>query len=402
MTVSPARIGILGGGFGGLYTALRLSQLPWQTLDGRPLAVEITLFDQQDRFVFLPLLYELVTGELESWEIAPPYTELFANRNICFHQGTITGVNLAIQQVELASGETFQFDHLVLALGGETPMDRVPGAVEYAIPFRSLQDAYRLEAQLRSQEAIPGKTIRVAVVGAGYSGVELACKLAERLKDRGKIRLIEKGTEILRNSPPFNRDTAQQALQNLGIWIDLDTGVDAIAADSITVNYRGQADTLAVDLVLWTVGNRMHPVIQALDVAKNQSGQLSVLSTLQLLDYPHIFALGDLADGRDAEGQIIPPTAQAAFQQADYAAWNIWAQVTGRVLLPFRYQPLGEMMTLGMDKATLAGLGLQLDGPLAHLARRMIYLMRLPTLEHQLKVGMHWISRPFLDFLNQA
>lgn len=402
MTASPTRIGILGGGFGGLYTALRLSQLPWQALDGRPLTVEITLFDQQDRFVFLPLLYELVTGELESWEIAPPYAELFANRNIRFHQGTVTGMDLAMRQVQLASGEEFQFEHLVLALGGETPIDTVAGAAEHAIPFRSLQDAYRLDARLRSLEASPAETIRVAVVGAGYSGVELACKLAERLKTRGKIRLIEKGSEILRNSPAFNRTTAQNALQEHGIWIDLETGVDAIATDSITINFQGQADTLAVDLVLWTVGNRMHPVIQSLDVPQNQWGQLSVLPTLQLLNHPQVFALGDLAEGRDAEGQVIPPTAQAAFQQADYAAWNIWAQVTGRMLLPFRYQPLGEMMTLGTEKATLAGLGLELDGPFAHIARRMIYLMRLPTLEHQLKVGMHWITRPVLDLFNRA
>jgi NADH dehydrogenase FAD-containing subunit len=81
------------------------------------------------------------------------------------------------------------------------------------------------------------------------------------------------------------------------------------------------------------------------------------------LTIPEIFALGDLADCQDAEGQQVPNTAQAAFQQADYTAWNIWASLTGRPLLPFRYQHLGEMMTLGTDNATFTGLGIKLDGP---------------------------------------
>ena len=83
----------------------------------------------------------------------------------------------------------------------------------------------------------------------------------------------------------------------------------------------------------------------------------------------HIFALGDLADGKDADGNRVPTTAQAALQQADYTAWNIWASLTGRPALPFRYQHLGEMMTLGNDTATLTGLGVNLDGTAAHIVR---------------------------------
>jgi NADH dehydrogenase len=106
-----------------------------------------------------------------------------------------------------------------------------------------------------------------------------------------------------------------------------------------------------------------------------------------------------LADSRDAVGQQVPSTAQAAFQQADFAAWNIWASLTGRPLLPWRYYYLGEMITLGTDNATFTGLGLKLDGPLAYLTRRLAYLYRLPTLDHKLKVGFNWIARPVLDLL---
>jgi NADH dehydrogenase len=95
----------------------------------------------------------------------------------------------------------------------------------------------------------------------------------------------------------------------------------------------------------------------------------------------------------------VPPSAQAAFQQADYTAWNIWASLTDRPLLPFRYQPFGEMLTLGVDNATFAGLGIKFDGQMAHVARRLAYLYRMPTLDHQIKVGFNWIARPIQEML---
>jgi NADH dehydrogenase len=407
MTQPATRICILGGGFGGLYTALRLSQLPWRPQEGnvppigQKLPPDIVLVDQHDRFVFSPLLYELVTGELQSWEIAPPYSELLANTTVQFCQGVVTGINLQTQEISLQTGSALTYDYLVLSMGGETPLDIVPGATEHAIPFRRLADAFRLQEKLKRLEASELDKIRVAIVGAGYSGVELACKLADRLQDRGRIRLIERGNQILRSSPGFNREAAQKALSARKIWIDLETTVESITADSLLLNYKGRADTIPAELVLWTVGNKMHPVIHELPFKKNQRGQLMTTPTLQVMEHPHIFALGDLADCRDITGQQVPATAQAAFQQADYLGWNLWATLTERPLLPWRYQHLGEMITLGADNATLAGLGVQLDGGFAHLARRLFYLMRMPTWEHQLKVGLNWIARPYVDLLGE-
>jgi demethylphylloquinone reductase len=395
MTEHPPRICILGGGFGGLYTALRLDQLPWD----KATKPEIMLVDQRDRFVFLPLLYELVTGELQSWEIAPPYTELLANTSIRFVQATVAGIDVDQQQVRLQTGATVAYDRLVLAMGGETPLDLVPGAADHALPFRTIADAYALEEKLRKLEQSDLDKIRVAVIGAGYSGVELACKLAERLGDRGRLRLVELADQILRTSPEYNRTTANQVLRDRGVWIDLETAVQAITADSLALLYKGVTDTIPVDLVLWTVGTRVAEVVKQLPFTKNQRGQLITSETLQVVDRPEIFALGDLADCKDAEGQQIAPTAQVAFQQADYAGWNVWASLSRRPLLPFRYYHLGEMMTLGTDNATLTGLGIQLNGPFAHIARRLAYFYRLPTLEHQLKVGFNWITRPLVEAL---
>jgi len=386
---------ILGGGFGGLYTALRLAQFPWQSGE-KP---EIILIDQRDRFTFLPLLYELLTGELQTWEIAPPYEELLANTDIKFYQGTAKQIDLKKQKVQLTDEREFNYDRLVLAMGGETPLDAVEGAREYATGFKSIEDAYKLQEKLRILEASNQDFIRIAIVGGGYSGVELACKLADRLKSRGRIRLVEQGDRILNRSPEFNQRAAQQALASRQIWLDLQTKVASMTANSLTLVHQEKIDTIPVDLILWTVGSQVVPLVRSLPLAKNERNQLLVNSSLQVVDRSEIFALGDLAECHDATGQRVPPTAQAALQQADYAAWNIWASMSGKPTLPFHYQPFGEMMTLGEENATLTGLGIKLDGQFADVARKLIYLYRMPTLEHQVKVAFNWMSRPLQDLL---
>jgi demethylphylloquinone reductase len=393
---SVSRICILGGGFGGLYTALRLNQLAWKQGE-KP---EITLIDRQSNFVFTPLLYELVTGEMQGWEIAPPFAELLQGTEIRFHQGSVESVDKAQKCVKLEDGTELAYDRLVLALGCETPAESVAGVTEHAIPFRTLDDAYRLDAKLRLLEMSSTDRIRVAIVGAGYSGVEVACKIADRLKTRGKIRLIQSRDTILPSAPEFNRNTAIKALEQRGIWVDLETTISEITADSIGLIYKGETDIIPVEVVMWTVGNQVSPAIANFGLPVTEQGKIVVTNTLQVEGYPEIFALGDAVAVIDADGVSPPTTAQAAFQESDFAAWNVWSSLTDRPLLPFRYINLGEMMTLGSDNAVLSGLGIEFDGPLAYIARRLVYLYRFPTLEHQLKVGFSWLTQPLVELLS--
>ena len=401
MTSVP-RICILGGGFGGLYTALRLHQLIWEP-GQKP---EITLIDRQTNFLFTPLLYELITGEMQSWEIAPPFAELLKGTDIRFVQGSVKKVAAdadLTQQVQksvtLEDGTKIPYDRLVLALGCETPSDLVSGVIENAISFRSLEDAYRLDAKLRVLEASSIERIRIAIVGGGYTGVEVACKLADRLKERGRIRLIQSRDTILPNTKQFNRNAALKALEQRGIWVDLETNVSEITADSIGLTYKDKTDIIPVEIVMWTVGNQVSPAINHFGLPLNAQGKITVSDTLQVTDNPEIFALGDAAAILN-DGQIIPTTAQVAFQQSDFVAWNVWSSLTDRPLLPFRYTDLGEMMILGDDNAVLSSFGIQFDGPLAYLTRRLVYLYRLPTLEHQLKVGFNWLTQPLVKLLS--
>ncbi len=398
MSESATRIGILGGGFGGLYTALRLSQFPWQS-EQMP---QITLIDKSDRFLFTPLLYELMTGEIQTWEIAPPFSQILANTSIRFQQDQVTGIDVKSRTVQVQSGDTVNYDCLVIAMGGDTPLNIVSGAKEHAIPFKTLEDAYRLGDRLRLLEQSNQEKIRIAIVGGGYSGVELGCKLADRLGDRGRIRIIERGNQILSTSPNFNRETAKSALEDRQIWIDLETEVTEMTADTLFLQYKGKIDPIPVDIVIWTVGTQVSPMIQNLSLAHSKKGQLTLNSYLQIPEHPEIYALGDVADCYDQEGNSLPATAQVAFQQSDYCAWNIWASLSGKPLLSFKYQPLGEMLTLGVDDATLSGLGLKVSGLPAYLARRLIYLYRLPTFSHQVTVGLNWMMQPLIEGLKEV
>lgn len=393
------RICVLGGGFGGLYTALNLSRLPWAVMP------EIILVDKSDRFLFTPFLYELVTSEMQEWEIAPTFAELLANTGIQFVQGLITNINFESKQVEVNIGQrtVIEYDRLVLALGCETPLNLVDGASEYAIPFRNLNDFYRLNSKLELLEASNRDKIRVCIAGGGTSGVELACKIADRIKDRGRVRLVDRNNKILGNSTDANRTIAEQALSQRGVWTDLNTRVTQVTDSEVTLDYADGSDTLPVDIVLWTVGSSFSKTIQNLPVAHNHQGAIRTEPTLQVKDYDDVFAIGDLAGGLDSSGNLLPATAQVAFQQSQYCAWNVWASLNKKTAVPFSYIPLGEFISLGIDGATASIFGkFSIEGLPAHFMRRFAYLFRMPTFEHQLKIGTHWLTKPLIEMLRKS
>ncbi|XP_021772627.1 alternative NAD(P)H-ubiquinone oxidoreductase C1, chloroplastic/mitochondrial-like [Chenopodium quinoa] len=437
------RVCIVGGGFGGLYTALRLESLIWP--DGKK--PQVTLIDQSDRFVFKPMLYELLSGEVDEWEIAPRFSELLANTEVQFIQDRVKLLhpydmptsggqrNPCAGSVQLESDLLIEYDWLVLALGAEPKLDMVPGAVEYALPFSTFEDACKVNDKLKALERKyfgEGCPIRVVVVGCGYSGVELAATVSERLKDKGIVQAINVNNTICPSAPPGNREAALKVLSDRNVQLFLGYFVNAVkrAADVEVLNQltdgenngmqqeskelvveiqpaeRGlQGQNLEADLVLWTVGNKPRlPQLEPSDkphmLPLNGIGQAETDETLRVKGNPRIFALGDSSALRDSSGKPLPPTAQVAFQQADFTGWNIWAAINDRPLLPFRFQNLGEMMTLGRYDAAVTPSfidGLTLEGPVGHAARKLAYLIRLPTDQHKIKVGLSWFTKEAID-----
>jgi demethylphylloquinone reductase len=404
------KICILGGGFGGLYTALYLCRGEWLCFSQKSYAnarswvkgftsnwiesgkCEITLVEPKDNFLFSPLLYEVLTDELQRWEISPSYQKLLTGTKIRFCQDTVENVDLKTRQVDLSSGDRLSYDYLVLAVGNKSWFPDIPGLREYALTFRSLADADRLEEKLRIMEASERQKLKIAVIGGGANGVELACKLSDRLQGRVNILLIERGKEILSPFSQGVKKAASKAIKKRTIDVYLETDIKEISTDNIVLN-NGQDITVLVDLVLWTAGTESIPWVRNLDCQQTSRGKLLTRPTLQLIDYPEVFALGDLADIRSSKTESVPMTAQAAYQQASCVAKNIKATLEGKSLKRFRYLHLGDMLTLGKGVAVVSSYGINLEGFLGGIVRRLVYIQRLPTWRHRLQVLKNLVRR---------
>ncbi|MEB3172754.1 MAG: FAD-dependent oxidoreductase [Cyanobacteriota bacterium] len=383
MTATPrAPVVIVGGGFGGLYTALALAEQHGH----RP----ILLIEPRERFLFLPLLYELLSHELRSWEIAPRYDALLAGRGVAWLQDRVTRLETGSQQIHTATGRRISYGQAVIASGSSTESFGIPGVFEHALGFRSLEDVQRLQALIGRLRQRQRPLQRLAVVGGGASGVELACKLADELNGSAVIELLEQGPEVLAGARAFNREQGLMALQRRDVRVRTQTAVTAVAADHLLIG--PQQERLAVDAVIWTAGIRAQP--PNLDGAAQQDGRgrLCCQQDLRVKGVNAVFALGDVAALEGTDGQTLASNAQVAFQQATCLAGNLMRCDRGESLQPFAYRDLGEMMSLGRGDACLTGAGLTLAGRAAFELRKLAYLTRLPGRSHRVKVAAGWLA----------
>lgn len=379
--VKICKVCIVGGGFGGLYTALYLSSFSWV----KSRKCEITLIEPKDNFLFSPLLYEILTGELQRWEIAPTYQKLLAKTKVNQIRDRVESVNLNRKSVRLKDNTFLEYDYLVLAAGRKTKFVNIPGLKKHALAFRSIFDAEKLQERLRILKALD-EQIRIAVIGAGANGVELACKVSDRLNGKVEILLIDRGDNILKNFNYGVKAAASKAIERCKIKLFLFTRVEEITADSISISQNNKLETVPIDLVLWTAGTDTLDWVNNLNCQQNKLGQLLTRPTLQLIDYPEVFALGDIAEIRNSKTKIVPDTAQAAYQQASIAAKNLKAAMLGKSMKRFYYLHLGDMLTLGKGIAIISSFGINLTGFVAGILRRLIYIQRLPTMRHRLQV----------------
>ncbi|MDJ0631985.1 MAG: NAD(P)/FAD-dependent oxidoreductase [Xenococcaceae cyanobacterium MO_188.B29] len=382
MNNESIKICILGGGFGGLYTALYLSDFSWVKSD----RCQITLVEPKDNFLFTPLLYEILTGELQRWEIAPSYQKLLAGKKINFRQDKAKGVDLDNRIVQLEQSSPLNYDYLVLAVGQKTRWLDIPGLAAHALTFRSIFDAEKLQERLRLLEASERQRLRIAVVGAGANGVELACKVSDRLNSRAEVIIIDRGTEILRNFGKGVRKAAYKAIRERNIQVYLETSLKEITERQITFFCNDNLIDYPIDLVLWTAGIETIDWVTNLNCQQNNQGKLIVHPTLQLVEYPEVFAIGDIVEIIGSKAKNIPDTAQSAYQQASLLAKNLKLVLQGKPFKSFRYLHLGDMLTLGKGVAIVSSFGLNLTGSLAGFIRRLIYIFRLPTFRHRWQV----------------
>ncbi|WP_083887096.1 NAD(P)/FAD-dependent oxidoreductase [Nodosilinea nodulosa] len=377
-----ARICILGGGFGGLYCALSLHQRL-----GKSEQVHITLVEPRDRFNFTPMLYELLTHELAPWEIAPAYRDLLRHTAIDLRQDWVENIDLSQRTVTLRHGEPLTYDYLVVALGSQMRPPAIAGSQAHTLPFTTLADAEQIERRLADLQRQP--QVQVVIAGAGPSGVELACKLSDRLGERGQVTVVDRRGEILRSYPERLQQAAMRALAKRGVEIYLNAAVEGVDAGGMTFDYQGKSRRCQADLMLWTVGTVPRSWLGSGAPPPTLYGQCPVRPTLQLAEHSNVFVLGDMAampaPGRDRA----PTTAQAAYQAGPAVAHNLLALIANRPLKPFVYNHLGDMLTLGQGEAVVCGFGLCITGRLGAFSRHWAYWLRLPTHAHRWRVLKH-------------
>jgi NADH dehydrogenase len=397
---------ILGGGFTGLFSALYLSH---HNYSGR-----ILMIDRSERFVFKPLLYEFLNGQMESNQVCPRYQQLLHGTDITFLQDTVQHIDLTERKVELGSGLHYTYRHLVLALGGTVGYFGTPGAAEYAFTFCSGADALAIRQhtiqcfQRASQVEDPQlrrKLVTIAVLGAGPTGVELAATLADSAPgfyarfggDHREVRivLINRSPDILSGDVNDRlRDTARTALQERVIPVELVLGatVTAVHPDRIDYIQDGQPAVLEAATIVWTAGTAVHPLIKNLSIPetdRDQHGRPFVTPTLHLLNYPEVFAGGDCVTQSPPE----PALAQVAYQQGKTIAQNLIAFSKGEPLQASQVSLRGTLLKLGMEEGAADVFNRhKVTGKLGYAIRQLTYLEMLPLPAHNLKVTAEWLE----------
>jgi NADH dehydrogenase len=402
---------IVGAGFTGLFTALHLRH--------RHDLRSVLLIDPQERFVFKPMLYELLTGELSEDTVCPTYQELLQGSDIKLVQDKVVAIDLKKKHLTLASGSDYAYDRLVLAVGSTQGYLETEGAQENAFAFRTRENAIALEHQLReclqrasqtNEEAQRRSLLTFAVVGAGPTGVEMAATLADLLpswyaKLGGDIReirivLINHGKTILAGDVNAGlKEEALQAFRTRTVPVELILGVGVKAVDVDHLEYQPAGSTeiqkLLTQTTIWTAGTAVNPLIQSLksQIPENhldKHGLPLVTPTLQLLDFPDVFAAGDCAD---VQSQPLPSLAQVAYQQGKSIAYNLIALAKGESPRPAHVGLRGTLMKLGLGNGA-ANLfdKIQVTGEPADLIRSAAYLEMLPTPLHDFKATTDWLK----------
>ena len=375
-SASAEAVVIVGGGFGGLFSAMAITA----RLPDRP----VVLIEPQEHFHFQPLLYELLSGELQAWEVAPTYRELLSSRGICWMQDRVTQINLASQELITTSSDRLTWSDLVLATGTELNDFGIPGVRDHAIGFRNLKDVTHLRELMQDLRQRREKDAALVIVGAGPTGVELACKLADLVDGSARIHLVEMGPGILPRSTAFNRERAAAALERRQVCLHLNTAVTRVDKDLVCFR---DGSSLQHHGLIWSAGSR--PALPQMQPSQHKPGEaLSIAADLTVLGQEHVYAIGDCARCVDDPW---PATAQVAMQQGDAIAAALSAIGQGQDPEPFHFQDRGEMLSLGVGDATLTGLGITLAGPLAFQIRRATYLTRMPGLSLGLRSAGAWL-----------
>jgi len=422
---------IVGGGAGGLELATRLGDRL-----GRRDRAEVTLIDASLTHLWKPLLHEVAAGTLDSHDDDLEFLAQARRHRFRFRLGAMEGLDREQRLVHLApirdpaGGEAIAprrsvpYDTLVIAVGSVSNDFGVPGVKEHCrfLDSREQADAFQralLSRYLKAQmaPAPAAEALRVAIVGGGATGVELAAELhhvARRLVAYGfdridpdrdvRLVLVEAADRLLPAAPPRVSALAAEELERLGIEVHVGTAVTEVTADGLATR---EGAKVPAGVVVWAAGIRAPALLSGLGLETDRLGRLVVLPTLQSPSDPDVFALGDCAACPGPRpGRTLPPTAQAAHQQAMHLARVLPARLAGRAPWPFAYHDFGLMVSLSGYTAVGNLMGnllgrlkgsVMIEGRLARFTYRLLYRKHqralYGTARTALLVAADWLGR---------
>ena len=384
------RVVIVGAGFGGLTTAQKLSK-------NKDLAV--TVIDKHPYQLFSPLLYQVATGGLPEDDIAYPVRA--AIPGVTFRRGEVTKVSPNTKTITLSDQATIEYDQLVLATGSTGTTYGVVGVQENALQMKSIMEARLIKKQLLGMyEEVeaghkPKEALKVVVIGAGPTGVEISGAVAElqrsmkhefpALYKLASVTLVEAGPRVL---PMFHEKSskhAQSELEEIGVVVKTDSAVDRMYETDVHLK---NGEILSGGTFIWAAGVAAHSTWTSLGEV-DRSNRIKIDENLQTSS--GIFVIGDGAH-LQFKGNPLPMVAPVALQMGRHVAKQIINIKNNKPLTPFKYIDKGQMATIGRRRAVVEmPAGLRLHGTLAWLTWLALHVFYLAGGRNRISVIADWM-----------
>ncbi|MCX7799458.1 MAG: NAD(P)/FAD-dependent oxidoreductase [Fimbriimonadales bacterium] len=397
---------VVGAGFGGSAAAARLARLL------PPGEWEVVLVDRNNYLLFYPLLPEVAAGTLEPRHVVVPARSFLPKGRGRFVCAEVTGLDLQRRRVHLATEDepawSMPYDHLVLALGSVTRLPAVPGLREHGFELKTLADAARLRdhgigllerASLTRDPELRRELLRVVVVGANFTGVELAGEYQDFLRDACRaypelrpdevdVVVVEARSRILPALPASLADYAREHLERRGLRFATERTVARVARNGAELS---DGAWLPSRTVVWCAGIAPNPLVAATEgLPTNDLGYIRTEPTLRVEGFENVWAIGDSAFVPTASGEGHPATAQVASRQGDWAARNVARAAAGKEPKPFAFRSRGALAALGCRTAVAEVFGLKIAGFPAWFLYRTVYLLKVPTFGRKLSIVTDW------------
>ncbi len=396
---SPAKVVIIGGGFGGISVAKSL----------KATGLDVTIVDKRNHHLFQPLLYQVATAALSPGDVAVPIRSIFSSKdNIRTVLGEVEAIDKEEKLLRFKGRSPLHYDYLVVATGSQYNYFGNNEWEEHAPGLKSIDDAtairerilYSLEIadQLNSDED-KEPYLTYAVIGAGPTGVEMAGAIAEIAKrnmmrdyenidpDKTKVYLIEAGPKVLLGYPDSLSKKAQQDLEGMGVTVILNQPVTDVKSDSVTAGDK----VINTPNIIWAAGVTSSPVLDSLSVEQDKTGRVFVEDDLSVKGNPNVFVIGDAAHLKDSDGEPLPALAPVALQQGKYVGRKIKDMVAGEKTKPFSYTDKGSMATIGRAKAVADIKGFKFSGVAAWLLWSLIHIFFLIGFRNRFRVFAEWV-----------